>query len=122
MSVVERDPEFEELLEFLRDERGFDFTGYKRPSLMRRIGKRMQEAKFDGDYAAYREYLTSNPPEFKKLFDTILINVTSFFRDAPTWEYVAREIVPRIIEARAPNDPIRVWSTGCSTGEEAYTI
>jgi len=122
MSVVERDPEFEELLEFLRDERGFDFTGYKRPSLMRRIGKRMQEAKFDGDYAAYREYLAANPPEFKQLFDTILINVTSFFRDAPTWEYVAREIVPRIIEARAPTDPIRVWSTGCSTGEEAYTI
>ena len=122
MSGDDRDPQFEELLEFLRDERGFDFTGYKRPSLMRRIGKRMQETSFGADYAAYREYLADNPAEFKHLFDTILINVTSFFRDAPTWDYVAHEIVPRIVAARAPNDPIRVWSTGCSTGEEAYTI
>jgi two-component system CheB/CheR fusion protein len=122
MSVAERDPQFEELLEFLRDERGFDFTGYKRPSLIRRIGKRMQDAKFDGDYAAYREYLSANPNEYTHLFDTILINVTSFFRDASAWEYVAAEIVPRIVEARSPNDPIRIWSTGCSTGEEAYTL
>jgi two-component system CheB/CheR fusion protein len=122
MSVAERDPQFEELLEFLRDERGFDFTGYKRPSLMRRIGKRMQDAKFDGDYGAYREYLAGTPDEYTHLFDTILINVTSFFRDAPAWEYVTAEIVPRIVEARAPTDPIRIWSTGCSTGEEAYTI
>ena len=62
--ATERDPRFEKLLEFLRDERGFDFTGYKRPSLIRRIDKRMQDAKFDGDYAAYREYLVANPNEF----------------------------------------------------------
>jgi two-component system CheB/CheR fusion protein len=118
----ERDPEFESLLEFLRDERGFDFTGYKRPSLMRRISKRMQDAKFDGDFAAYRSHLQEHPDEFTHLFDTILINVTSFFRDAAAWEYVASEIVPRVVESRAPSDPIRVWSTGCSTGEEAYTL
>jgi two-component system, chemotaxis family, CheB/CheR fusion protein len=118
----ERSPEFEALLEFLRDERGFDFTGYKRPSLMRRISKRMQEAKLDGDYAEYRTYLQQNPDEFTHLFDTILINVTSFFRDAAAWEYVAAEIVPRIVESREPGDPIRIWSTGCSTGEEAYTL
>jgi two-component system, chemotaxis family, CheB/CheR fusion protein len=122
MSIAEHDPAFEELLEFLRDERGFDFTGYKRPSLVRRIGKRMQDARFDGDFAAYREYLAGSPLEFAHLFDTILINVTSFFRDAQAWEYVAAEIVPRIIAARAPNDPVRIWSTGCSTGEEAYTV
>jgi two-component system CheB/CheR fusion protein len=121
-AAAERDPQFEALLEFLRDERGFDFTGYKRPSLVRRIGKRMQDAKFDGDYEAYREYLADNPNEYTDLFDTILINVTSFFRDASTWEYVAAEIVPRIVEARSPSDPIRIWSTGCSTGEEAYTL
>ena len=122
MSAQERDPAFESLLEFLRDERGFDFTGYKRPSLMRRISKRMQDAKFDGDFAAYRDHLQQHPDEFTHLFDTILINVTSFFRDAAAWDYVASEIVPRIVEARAPSDPIRIWSTGCSTGEEAYTL
>jgi two-component system, chemotaxis family, CheB/CheR fusion protein len=121
MTATERDPEFENLLEFLRDERGFDFTGYKRPSLMRRIAKRMQDAKFDGGFEDYRGYLTRNPEEFGQLFDTILINVTSFFRDPQAWEYVGSEIVPRIVEARS-GDPIRVWSTGCSTGEEAYTL
>ncbi len=121
MSAPERDPAFEGLLEFLRDERGFDFTGYKRPSLMRRISKRIQDAKFEGDFEAYREYLQRNPEEFGRLFDTILINVTSFFRDPQAWEYLGKEIVPRIVEARV-GDPIRVWSTGCSTGEEAYSL
>src|SRR4051794_33965885 len=122
MTTQERDPEFEQLLEFLRDERGFDFTGYKRPSLMRRITKRMQEADLHGDYGVYRDYLGQHPEEFAQLFDTILINVTSFFRDAPAWDFLAQEIVPRIIELRTPNDPLRLWSTGCSTGEEAYTL
>ena len=122
MSTRERDPEFEALLEFLRDERGFDFTGYKRPTLMRRIAKRMQEVGLDGDYAAYREHLARHEDEFARLFDTILINVTSFFRDPAAWEYVAEEIIPRVEEARTPGDPIRAWSTGCSTGEEAYTL
>jgi two-component system CheB/CheR fusion protein len=110
----------EELLEFLRDQRGFDFTGYKRPSLSRRIRKRMSDARVDNLHD-YRLHLESHPHEFSRLFDTILINVTSFFRDKPAWEYVQAEIVPRIMDGRAPGDPIRIWSTGCSTGEEAYT-
>jgi two-component system, chemotaxis family, CheB/CheR fusion protein len=121
MNAQERDPAFERLLEFLRDERGFDFTGYKRPSLMRRITKRMQDARVDGDFDAYRTYLTQRPDEFTHLFDTILINVTSFFRDGAAWEYMREEVVPRIADARE-GDPIRIWSTGCSSGEEAYTL
>ena len=121
MSTRERDPEFEQLLEFLRDQRGFDFTGYKRPSLMRRIAKRMQDAKLDGDFGAYRAHLERHPDEITHLFDTILINVTSFFRDVPAWEKLASDIIPQIVE-RTPGDPIRIWSTGCSTGEEAYTL
>jgi two-component system CheB/CheR fusion protein len=82
----------------------------------------MQEAKLDGDFAAYRGYLQQHPDEFTHLFDTILINVTSFFRDTAAWDYIGAEIVPRIVESREPSDPIRIWSTGCSTGEEAYTL
>src|SRR5579884_3079369 len=89
---------------------------------MRRITKRMQDARFEGGFGEYRGYLRDNPEEYTELFDTILINVTSFFRDAPAWEYLAQEIVPRIAEQRSPSDPIRIWSTGCSTGEEAYTL
>ena len=83
MNTQERDPELESLLGFIRDERGFDFTGYKRPSLMRRIAKRMQAVKVDS-YGGYRHQLEREPEEFSRLFDTILINVTSFFRDAAT--------------------------------------
>ena len=69
---------FEALLEFLRMERGFDFTGYKRSSLMRRVRKRMQTYDIE-NFEAYLDYLQVHPEEFLPLFNTILINVTAFF-------------------------------------------
>jgi two-component system, chemotaxis family, CheB/CheR fusion protein len=113
--------DFEALLEFIRSSRGFDFTGYKRPSLLRRITKRMATVGID-EFDAYRDHLELNPEEFGDLFDTILINVTSFFRDPQTWEYVAKDVVPRLVLEKASVEPIRAWSTGCATGEEAYTL
>ena len=77
--------DFERLLEFVRTERNFDFTGYKRSSLERRIRKRMYEVDI-ADFAAYQDHLEVHPGEFEELFNTILINVTSFFRDPPAWE------------------------------------
>jgi two-component system CheB/CheR fusion protein len=115
--VNDRNPEFEQLLDFIRDNRAFDFTGYKRPSLMRRISKRMQERGVES-YAAYQELLEQEPEEFVPLFDTILINVTSFFRDEIAWDFLRADVVPEI--ARREHD-IRVWSSGCATGEEAYS-
>jgi two-component system, chemotaxis family, CheB/CheR fusion protein len=116
-----RDRDFESLLAFIRDERGFDFTGYKRPSLQRRIAKRMEEIGVEG-FAAYHELLNRDGDEFARLFDTILINVTSFFRDEVAWDYLAEEILPALLEAKDAREPIRVWSTGCASGEEAYTL
>src|SRR6266850_1612770 len=113
--------EFEGLLDFIKQSRGFDFTGYKRPTLQRRIEKRIGSVGSDG-YATYREFLAGNPDEFGELFNTILINVTGFFRDPPAWECLRDEILPRIAEAHGGGEPIRVWSTGCATGEEAYTV
>ena len=121
MTDPDSDPEFESLLEFVRDKRAFDYTGYKRPTLVRRFKKRM-DAVGARDYAAYREHLEREPDEFAALFDAILINVTGFFRDPASWEYVAEEIVPRILEQREGDRPLRVWSAGCATGAEAYTI
>jgi len=115
------DPEFEALLGYLRRTRGFDFTGYKRASLMRQVGKRMQRVNMDG-FEEYTDYLEVHPEEFSALFNAILINVTAFFRDLPTWEYLEQEIIPRIIANGQDHQPIRVWSAGCASGEEAYSI
>ena len=114
-------PDFERLLEFVRDERSFDYTGYKRPTLMRRFEKRMQTVGA-ADWDAYRAYLAEHGEEFAELFNTILINVTGFFRDAETWEVVAAEVIPRLLEERPAEAPLRIWSAGCASGEEPYTV
>jgi two-component system CheB/CheR fusion protein len=109
------------LLDYIRRVRRFDFSGYKRTSLARRIGKRMQEVRCDS-YADYQDFLEVHPDEFAELFNTILINVTSFFRDAAAWDFVAAEVVPRIASGKQMGEPIRVWSAGCASGEEAYSL
>jgi two-component system CheB/CheR fusion protein len=114
-------PDFTRLLDHIRESRGFDFSGYKRTTLLRRIAKRMTQVGVK-DYAAYLEYLEAQPDEFVALFNTILINVTSYFRDAPAWEYLQQEILPRVIESKERYEPIRVWSAGVASGEEAYSI
>ncbi|HEU4457194.1 MAG TPA: CheR family methyltransferase [Longimicrobium sp.] len=121
MSPTATDPRFEALLEFLRDGRGFDFTGYKRSTLVRRVNKRMAELEVGDDYDVYRERLERDPAEFTALFNTILINVTGFFRDPAAWEALARDHLPALLE-RAGGAPVRVWSAGCASGEETYTL
>jgi len=114
-------PDFERLLQYLRETRGFDFSGYKRTTLLRRIAKRMTHVGVNS-HGAYLDYLQANPDEFAALFNTILINVTSYFRDAAAWEYLRAEILPTIIESKARYEPIRVWSAGVASGEEAYSV
>ena len=111
---------FEELLEFLKLNRGFDFTGYKRSSLERRIFKRMQQVGVDG-FADYQDYLEVHPDEFRDLFNTICINVTGFFRDKASWDYLSAEVLPALLDSVPESEPIRVWCAGCASGEEAYT-
>src|SRR5215472_15500414 len=112
---------FEALLEYLKGTRGFDFTAYKRSSLMRRNQKRQQAVSMDS-YDGYQAYLETHQDEFGLLFNTILINVTSFFRDPEAWDFIAADIIPRIVSTSRPEAAIRVWSAGCASGEEAYSI
>jgi two-component system CheB/CheR fusion protein len=112
---------FEALLDYLKRSRGFDFTGYKRSTLVRRVSKRMHEVGID-DYVAYQDYLEVHPDEFAFLFNTILINVTAFFRDPAAWQYLAAELLPALLASKRPSQPIRIWSAGCASGEEAYTL
>jgi len=119
--TAQADGDLEVLLDYLRRSRGFDFSGYKRTSLSRRIVKRM-EAVGTTSYLDYLDRLEVVPEEFTHLFNTILINVTSFFRDPPAWEYLAQEILPRVLAGRRPGEPLRIWSAGCASGQEAYTL
>ena len=113
-------PGVERVLRYLQEGRLFDFTGYKRGTLGRRIDRRMQQVGADS-YDAYVDYLEVHPEEFEALFNTILINVSSFFRDPDAWEVLGERVIPEIL-SRRPEGPIRVWSAGCATGQEAYSI
>ncbi|GAA3937856.1 CheR family methyltransferase [Actinoplanes auranticolor] len=119
--MIPTDPDFEALLVHLKESRGFDFTGYKRSSLMRRVDRRMAQVGISG-YQDYADHLQVHPDEFTDLFNTILINVTGFFRDPEAWEYLRAEMLEPLVTARAPEAPIRIWSAGCASGEEAYTL
>jgi two-component system CheB/CheR fusion protein len=115
------DSEFDELLLMLKETRGFDFIGYKKSTLMRRVRRRM-DARGLVSISEYRDYLELEPDEFPRLFDSLLINVTGFFRDPPAWQVLRDTVLPELLSAKGPSRPIRVWSAGCATGEEAYTL
>ena len=121
MSAGQPDTTLDALLEFVRDVRGFDFTGYKRSTIQRRVAKRMMAVGVER-YDDYIDYLELNGEEFAELFNALLINTTGFFRDPQTWEYLATEIAPQLLAARAPDAALRVWCAGCASGEESYTV
>jgi two-component system, chemotaxis family, CheB/CheR fusion protein len=112
---------FDALLDHLCQTRGFDFGAYKRASLKRRIDKRMESIGIK-TYDAYLDHLEVHQDEFAALFNSILINVTSFFRDEPVWEFIASDVVPALIKAKDRGDSIRIWSAACASGEEPYTL
>jgi len=120
-AVNPTDPDFEALLAYLKESRGFDFTGYKRSSLMRRVSRRMSQVEA-ADYPEYLDYLQVHPDEFTALFNTILINVTGFFRDTDAWDYLCSQVIAPLVAAKPDGAPIRIWSAGCASGEEAYTL
>jgi two-component system, chemotaxis family, CheB/CheR fusion protein len=117
---VARESDFEDLLEYLRERRGFDFTSYKRGSIQRRVDERMRDRCFI-DYALYRDHLEADPDEFTRLFNAILVSATSFFRDRDSWEMLRTTALPQLLAA-SPAAPMKVWSAGCATGEEVYSL
>ncbi len=120
MSDVADAPAFEALLEFLKRTRGLDFTGYKRASLERRFRRRMDVVGCPS-YGDYLDYLEVHPNEYEQLFEMLLINVTEFFRDPAAWNDLQEHVLPGLLERKSDDDPIRVWSAGCASGQEAYT-
>src|SRR5262245_19164860 len=106
--------EFDGLLEYLKRSRGVGFAAYKLARLMRRSQKRMQGISLER-FADYTDYLEVHPEEFGHLFNNILINVTSFFRDEQPWHFLREQVVPVVADS---DQLVRVWSAGCASGEE----
>ena len=121
MNGPRADTTLDALLEFVKETRGFDFTGYKRSTIQRRVAKRMAAVGAER-YDEYVDYLELHGEEFAELFNTLLINTTGFFRDPPAWEYLSEEVAPQLLATRAPDSPLRVWCAGCASGEEPYTV
>ncbi len=113
--------DFRGLLEKLNARHNFDFREYKEGSLARRIRARMGQLHLDS-FAAYSQFLDANPHEHVALFNTILINVTTFFREPQGWKTLTEEVLPRLVENARESRTLRIWSAGCSSGEEPYSI
>ena len=105
----------------LKKNSGIDFTNYKRSTVLRRIERRMVVTHSAG-LADYVKFLAANAEEASILVKEILIGVTNFFRDPAFFEKLKQNVIYNIVEHAGEKDPIRVWSAGCSTGEEAYSL
>ena len=114
------DKSLSEIIELLRTRTSRDFTHYRKPTLLRRIRRRMATAGIE-DIAAYISILREDSSEPEQLAKDFLIHVTSFFRDPGAFEGLAKTVIPELVQ-RSEDPPIRVWVLGCSTGEEAYSL
>jgi two-component system CheB/CheR fusion protein len=113
--------DLERVLALLRQGTGVDFSHYKLNTLLRRINRRMVLLRLE-NLRQYAEHLQRNPGELESLYQDILINVTSFFRNPEAFDALKARVLPRLMHSRPRQDPLRVWSIGCSTGEEAYSL
>jgi two-component system, chemotaxis family, CheB/CheR fusion protein len=121
MNSSEASPEFEALLNYLKHHQGVDLTGYKRSTLVRRFQHRMHSLNIH-HYQDYHQHLQSHPEEYLSLLDDVLINVTRFFRDSETWDYLKAEVIPTLLANQQADEPIRVWSAGCAAGHEICSV
>jgi len=112
---------FIEIFQLLRTATGVDFALYKHGTLQRRILRRMALHKIE-TAERYAQFLRDNAQELKALFHDILISVTGFFREPSTFDGLKKLVFPAIFRDRSPENPVRVWVPGCSTGEEAYSV
>jgi len=110
------------ILHNIFDNRCFDFSKYQMSEIQYAMSGRMNALEI-ANLNEYAEYIENNPDEYEPLFNTILVNRSQFFRDSEAWNYIKNNLMLRILEDnKAKNDEIRVWSVGCASGEEAYSI
>ena len=110
-----------EIVQELASRCALDLRGYKSGTLQRRMRKRMQQLSVSS-YSDYLEVFRRTPGEASELLDTVLINVTEFFRDAPAWEALRTSVLPALLARLQPGDAFRAWCPGCASGEEPYSV
>ena len=120
-ALYQESPTFLEILRLLRTGAGVDFSQYRPNTLLRRIERRIVLQKA-GDADQYLKILRENPGEIHALSQDLLISVTEFFRDPPIFDALKEKVFEEILSKKDPDEPIRVWVPGCSTGEEVYSI
>ena len=113
--------DFNALIEIVFNKTGVDFSSYKLPTLARRIIRRMSVNKCT-NLKQYISYISKNEIEAETLYREFLIGVTKFFRDSDAFKYLEEHIIPEIFKDKLPRDTVKLWSVGCSTGEEAYSL
>jgi two-component system CheB/CheR fusion protein len=115
------DYSFKQILRTLKQRTSHDFSHYKQPTIRRRIARRMVITKMLTS-EAYLNLLRINISEQDALFNDVLIPVSYFFRDSKIFETLPETVLPHIMQKKGPDDSIRMWVAGCSTGEEAYSM
>ena len=118
---LDEDAALRGILSLVRHRTGNEFQQYKRPTLLRRVARRMQVHE-QNTLSNYLKFLRDHPEEVTLLLSDLLISVTSFFRDPESFEFLEQEIIPQLFAGKGPHDEVRVWSAGCATGEEAYSL
>ena len=111
----------QKILAQVRTHTSRDFSRYKRSTILRRLKRRMQLAQLE-ELDEYLALLRENPEEVVALSDDFLITVTNFFRDPEVFEQLQQAVIPHLFADKDPSETVRVWSAGCSTGEEAYSL
>lgn len=115
------DEEFRSFLRRVREQSDIDFDAYKRPTIERRLHRRMIATE-TATLADYSDYIARHPEEMQRLVSSFLIKVTQFFRDPELFASLRNEILPGLIDEARTRGELRIWSAGCATGEEAYTL
>jgi chemotaxis methyl-accepting protein methylase len=120
-SEEDKEKALDGLISRIREDRGVDFSGYRRPILKRRIALRLMANKVNS-YSEYLSVIAGNPHEYEALFEALTINVSEFFRDPYVWMAI-KDIIQEIIERNVQrNEPTVLWSAGCAHGEEPYSL
>ncbi|MET0637706.1 MAG: CheR family methyltransferase [Chitinophagaceae bacterium] len=117
----EQAEQLREIFKELRTRTGHDFSNYKKATMVRRIERRMNVRNLSS-LEDYSRFLKNEKDEAAALLKDLLISVTNFFRDKDAFDFLEKDIIPRLLKGKTSMDSIRVWVTGCATGEEAYSI